>query len=369
MTRQTVEIESLEEFDSHIDRTKALSGWFVQSIDLTDRADVLASVDPVGAVFLGCDLTEPAAEDLRARGALLFPRLPDLPFDPYRSTLYDATELFGPGPYSEGADAVIYAWSRGDRSLARTLAISLHDHAIGDALDEATAGFDPKGFVGVMGGHDLLRGSEAYAEAARLGLRLTRAGRTVLTGGGPGAMEAANLGAWMSTHPDELDVALGILADVPSFRPSLDDWARTAMEVLHRWPDGGVSIGIPTWFYGHEPPNAFASAIAKYFTNALREDTLISRCRGGIVYLAGAAGTVQEIFQASTENYYAADDSVVAPMILVGRDYWTEQLPAWPLLTSLGKDRHMGLKISLVDSADKAADLLIQMSSSGSSPG
>ena len=48
----------------------------------------------------------------------------------------------------------------------------------------------------------------------------------------------------------------------------------------------------------------FATSIAKYFSNALREDVLLSRARGGIIYLPGAAGTVQEIFQAVTPNYY-----------------------------------------------------------------
>lgn len=359
MSRQSVGIESLAEFDAHVALTTMLRGWFLQSIDLTERAEVLVSVDPMGAVFLGCALTEESANDLIARGALLFPRLPDLPFDPYRGTLYDATELFGPGRYSDGPDAAIYAWSRAQRSVARTLAVALHDHAITDALDEAMDDLMPRDIVGVMGGHDLSRAEAGYADAARLGLRLTRGGKTVLTGGGPGAMEAANLGAWMSARPNDLGEAVAMLAEVPSFRPSLDDWARTALDVLRRWPDGGHSIGIPTWFYGHEPPNAFASGIAKYFTNALREDTLVSRCRGGIVYLPGAAGTVQEIFQASTENFYAADDSAVAPMILVGKDYWTSTYPAWPLLERLGAGRAMGARVSLVDSVADAADLLL----------
>jgi hypothetical protein len=50
---------------------------------------------------------------------------------------------------------------------------------------------------------------------------------------------------------------------------------------------------------------------------------------------------VQEIFQAVTENFYAADSTEIAPMVLVGVDYWTEQLPAWPLLQRLAADRPM----------------------------
>ena len=48
----------------------------------------------------------------------------------------------------------------------------------------------------------------------------------------------------------------------------------------------------------------FGRGIAKYFSNALREDGLLARCTAGTVVLAGAAGTVQEIFQGVTRLYY-----------------------------------------------------------------
>ena len=62
--------------------------------------------------------------------------------------------------------------------------------------------------------------------------------------------------------------------------------------------------------------------VAKYFRNAIREDVLLQVCRGGIVFLPGAAGTVQEVFQAACSNYYA-EAADVAPMVFVGREYWT----------------------------------------------
>jgi len=108
----------------------------------------------------------------------------------------------------------------------------------------------------------------------------------------------------------------------------------------------------------HEPTNVFATEIAKYFFNALREDTLLHHCEGGVVYLPGQAGTVQEIFQAVTENFYAADASLVVPLILVGREYWTDVYPAWPLLQRLGAGRAMGELIYCVDGVKEAADLL-----------
>lgn len=362
MTRRLVEIESLAAFDQHTTWARKLNGWFVRSVDLSERSTVLQRVDPRGAVFLGCGFAAQDEEQLRARGALVFPRLPDLPFDPYRGALYDADELYGTSDYASSPDAAIYAWSRASmpRAVSDELAVTLHDHAISDALDDATAEVSPSQLVGVMGGHALLRGEGPYVAAAELGATLTRAGLTVLTGGGPGAMEAANLGAYLSPWPGALPEAIGLLSASPGYRDGIDAWVEAGLAVRRRWPAerAGRSVSIPTWFYGHEPTGVFATQIAKYFTNALREDTLLHRCRGGIIYLPGQAGTVQEIFQAVTENFYAADPTQVAPMVLVGVDYWTTTYPAWPLLQRLGAGKTLGTVIHCVDDVGEAAALL-----------
>ena len=76
-----------------------------------------------------------------------------------------------------------------------------------------------------------------------------------------------------------------------------------------------------------------------------------------MVFLPGAAGTVQEVFQDACENYYATP-ARVAPMILVGRSYWTETVPAWPLLQRLAAGRPMEGHIHLVDTVDEVAALV-----------
>jgi predicted Rossmann-fold nucleotide-binding protein len=279
----------------------------------------------------------------------------DVPVDPYRDALYTPEELYDARPYADSLDARTYAWSQSARTPQATLVQALHDHAIDEALTAWVAG---RHLVGVMGGHDLDRSTAAYADAARLGWMLGQHD-VVATGGGPGAMEAANLGCFLAgTTRDHLASAVASLAGVPSYRPSVDQWADKAMTVRDR-PGTAVreTLGIPTWFYGHEPPNLFATAVAKYFRNATREAILLQICDAGIVFLPGAGGTVQEIFQDACENYYATPRSV-APMVLVGRTYWTETLPAWPLLQSLARGRAMEEHVHLVESVDEAAALM-----------
>jgi predicted Rossmann-fold nucleotide-binding protein len=172
-------------------------------------------------------------------------------------------------------------------------------------------------------------------------------------------MEAVNLGAYLAPLPDAaLTESLGTLAAVPSFRPETTDWARTALAVRAAYPEqsAGISLSVPTWFYGHEPPNAFATVIAKYFSNALREDVLLAHADSALVYLPGAAGTVQEIFQAATPSYYGT--AKARRMILVGVSYWTKVFPAWPLLRKLAEGRPMESALHLVDTVAEAGILL-----------
>ena len=131
------------------------------------------------------------------------------------------------------------------------------------------------------------------------------------------------------------------LAAVPSFRPSVGGWAQVAIDVRDRYPDPADSLGIPTWHYGHEPPQRVRHGDREVLRQPAREAILLEVCDAGIVFLPGVGGTVQEVFQDACENYYA-DESSVAPMVLVGAAYWTDTIPAWPLLRSLARGRRDG---------------------------
>jgi predicted Rossmann-fold nucleotide-binding protein len=355
--RGALEIESLPALDDALARRVPLRGLRLQDLDLTGHeADLLARDDVEGLVVLGGRISPALEAHLRAHRALVFPTDPHAPVDPYRATLYQPHELYAgleEHGYERTPDARAHHWSR-DAALHHdafvTLLRAIHDDSMSDALGEFLA---DRPVVGVMGGHALARGTTGYAAAARLGRALAAGGLVVATGGGPGAMEAANLGAFCATD-GQVDDALARLAAVPSFRPDIGAWAAVALEVHDDVAAAGrgravSSVGIPTWFYGHEPPGVFCDGIAKYFSNALREDGLLARCTAGLVVLPGAAGTVQEVFQAATRLFYAADGADLPPMVLVGVRHWTQAVPVWPALQALAAGRGMERALHLVD--------------------
>ena len=367
------EIESLPDLEAAVTSGRSLRGLRLQDLDLGGHEDaLLARTDLEGMVVLGGVMTDRLAAHLREHGALVFPGDPHAPVDPYRSTLYQPHELYAglrEHGYEATPDARAYRWMR-DGAVRHdafvTLLRAIHDDSVTDALDEVIG---TRPVAGVMGGHAVERGSDRFRGAALLGHVLADAGLTVVTGGGPGAMEAANLGAFSPTRV-ALDDALERLALVPGFAPDIGAWARLALDVhddlLAQPVPASVtdepqvrSIGIPTWFYGHEPPNVFASGIGKYFSNALREDGLLARCTAGLVVLEGAAGTVQEVFQAATRLYYAPEDAALPVVVLVGREHWTRTVPVWPALTALGAGRAMEGRLHLVDTVEEAAALVV----------
>lgn len=366
------EVESDEALTSVLEAGRELAGARFQGLDLRrHEATLLGRSDVQGLIVLGGVLSPALEHHLRCHGAMIFPTDPDVPVSPYRGGLYSPSELYSgidDGGYDETVDARAYRWSQ-DASIRHDAYVSvlraIHDDSMGDALH---ALLDGRRSVGVMGGHALARGTDGFADAARLGHRLAAEGYVVVTGGGPGAMEAANLGAWAG-DTDTLNAALDALAHVPTFDGGLDAWVGVALrsrgeltasstpaDLPSEIDDSGShelvrSVGIPTWHFGHEPPNVFAQCIAKFFSNAVREDLLLESSTAGLVVLPGAAGTVQEIFQMVTRLYYETV-ALPRPLILVGRDYWTTDLPVWPLLLALGADRAMGDNLHLVDSVE-----------------
>src|SRR4051794_40433932 len=226
-----------------------------------------------------------------------------------RHSLYTREELMAGWP-GETLDARIegHVLAHGFRAppAAEALAQRLHDHAIDVALSELLCSDPTLRVVGIMGSAATPRTDPWYRRVAELARLLARAGFLVASGGGPGSMEAANLGAVMSGQEDgALDEAIALLGRAPDYSDgNRRAYVEAATVVREQYPSGRASLAIPTWFYPGEPVGQFATHIAKYFANSIREDGLLSIAVSGVVFTPGRAGTVQELFQDAAQNAY-----------------------------------------------------------------
>lgn len=291
-----------------------------------------------------------------------------VPYDVTRYKLYDAHDLYlgfdvnNEDSFNSCYDTLVYRHflntgkqtSRLRESLARTL----HDHGIHSAMNHFFKTHNPNHCIGIMGGHAQQRTDPMFRKITMLSKRLTEDGFFMLSGGGPGAMEATHLGAWLAGKEcDEVDDALALLSNAPSFKDK--GWLSSALRVMEKHPQNRyVSLGIPTWLYGHEPSTPFATHIAKFFENSIREDSILTLAYGGIIYTPGSAGTMQEIFQDAVQNHYLSV-GFSSPMIFMGKKFWTEEMPIYSLLESLmERGKYKNLLLTLTDDLDEIVEVL-----------
>jgi predicted Rossmann-fold nucleotide-binding protein len=159
-------------------------------------------------------------------------------------------------------------------------------------------------------------------------------------------MEACNLGAYFAAYSHlQLQEAIDILSAAPHYADP--GHAKCAKQVIDTFPEGAESLAIPTWFYGHEPSNLFASHIAKYFSNSIREDGLLAIAKHGIIFAPGSAGTTQEIFMDAVQNHYGTFQ-YYSPMVFLGHKRYKKETLLFPVLEQLawGKEYHHMLSIT-----------------------
>ena len=293
------------------------------------------------------------------------------PFDIYIKKLYDSEKLYDGYDYRNEStftnchDMKVYqhyiAQGKRGHEVMETLARALHDHFITHQLYKMLDLYDEKDVIGIMGGHAMRRDDPQYRQIVFLSKKLTEMGRLMVTGGGPGAMEAAHLGAWMAGRSEaEVDEAIDMFMPSPTYKD--EGWLRRSFEVMERFPlkTDYRSLAIPTWYYGHEPTAPFATDIAKYFDNSVREDGVVTIAKGGIIYTPGSAGTMQEIFQDAGQNHYESE-GYASPMIFMGKDYYTNVMPAYKLLKELSdKGLYKNMILTISDDNDEIIDAIVR---------
>ncbi|HEV2062727.1 MAG TPA: TIGR00730 family Rossman fold protein [Solirubrobacteraceae bacterium] len=156
--------------------------------------------------------------------------------------------------------------------------------------DELAAGFDAltgvREAVAVFGSSRTAEGHPTYSLAREIGRALGAGGFTVITGGGPGAMEAANRGA-------------------------RDAGARSI----------GLAIDLPV----REPPNPYLDLRLDFHYFFARK-VMFVRYSGAFVVLPGGFGTLDELFEALT--LIQTGKIRFFPVILVGSAFWSD-LVGW----------------------------------------
>jgi len=366
------EINDADELRSILVKGETLSRYAFQDVDFSLMCDTAQECWFSDCIFLGGKCVNLLRDRMDDR-CLVFPSFEDMPFNTFRNRLYNAASLYegyipgDPESYGDSFDAKVYEHyleaGKLSTGIRETLARFLHDHSMNDAVNDFLESYDEKSIISIMGGHGLSRTEEVYRTVALISKRLTESGCLMVSGGGPGAMEATHLGAWMAGRPDdELDEAIAILSAAPSYKDRL--WLDTAFKVMSRFPSPQYrSLGVPTWLYGHEPATPFASHIAKYFDNSTREDSILTIAKGGVIYSPGSAGTMQEIFQDAVQNHYLSF-GYASPMIFLGEDYWKEEMPVYKLMEHLvDKGKYKNLLLHITDSPEKTIEIISEFRS------
>jgi len=149
-------------------------------------------------------------------------------------------------------------------------------------------GFRTLHFVGpcvtVFGSARIPRDDPNYDLARKMGAAIARLGFTVMTGGGPGIMEAANRGAKEA---------------------------------------GGRSVGCTIELPSEQPANAYLDRCVRLHYFFVRKALLVKYSYAFVV-MPGGAGTLDELFEALTLIQTAKIKNF--PIVIMGTDYWKELL-------------------------------------------
>ena len=367
-------IRSIKHWNEYTAKNKNLKDLVIQNIDFASSNINWNSFEFDNTVFINCSFKQEDAVELIQLGAFIYPKFDNLPFDPNRKSLYSYNELLdGYDPeHDNSIDLQIYkhfSLNKYNPGFHHAMAQRLHDFNIDASLRELLIynkeGMTDKKAVGFMGGHSEKRGSEYFVKVALAAKLLAENGYYIVTGGGPGIMEAANLGAHMAGRTtDNLYTAIDILSDLDfgDTKVELKDfyaknYILQAQKVLEEFPGSVENLAIPTWFYGHEPTNVFASHIAKYFSNSIREDTLLAISLYGVIFAPGSAGTTQEIFQEAAQNHYGTF-GYYSPMIFLGKERYVEDTSLYSVLHQLAKGQPYKELLHLTDSPQDILDFI-----------
>jgi predicted Rossmann-fold nucleotide-binding protein len=282
----------------------------------------------------------------------------------------DLMQGWHPGAdHSATLDGRIYAYVKAHGGRAPDMVEGLAQRTHDSFIDSALVAFlmeSGRPVVGVMGGSSTLASDPNYGHVVEIAAALTRRGYLVVGGGGLGIMEAANLGAYLADRSTEQRAgAVQALADTPGPADPAR-YMQAAVAIRERFAPGRESLAIPTWVSEGEPISQFASHIAKYFSNSIREDGLLAVATAGIVFAPGGAGTMQEVFQDAAQNAYKTFGQ--SPMAFLDRRHYCDETGLYPALRRQGERLGFADLLSVADEPEEILDRFPAHPSSAGAP-
>ncbi len=192
-------------------------------------------------------------------------------------------------------------------------------------MSEFVQGFESMSKIGpcvsVFGSARTKRDNKFYKQAEEIGYLLTQSGYGVISGGGPGIMEAANKGAARGEGK-----SVGLNIELP-FEQSSNEYI-----------DNDKLINFDYFF--------------------VRKVMFVKYAQGFIV-LPGGVGTLDELFEAIT--LIQTQKIGKFPIVLVGKKYW-EGMLVWIKEVMLVKEQNISIEdldlINVVDTPIEAVDII-----------
>jgi uncharacterized protein (TIGR00730 family) len=169
--------------------------------------------------------------------------------------------------------------------------------------------------VTFFGSARILPGSEVYERTYQIAKAVAGAGYTIITGGGPGVMEAANKGAF--------EVGAGSV---------------------------GLNINLPM----EQRPNPFVRTLLSFRYFFVRKVMFVKYSQAFII-MPGGFGTIDELFESIT--LIQTQKVQPFPVILVGRSHWAPLL-AWLEQSLLGNGLISDVDRQIVSVADTTEEVL-----------
>lgn len=358
------EINTIEKLINYININKTLENTVIYDLNLLGKQKNIIGIKVDFACFFGCKMDSTLIKYINTNKGIIYPSITGiLPLNIYKSQLYNSNELLS-GYYDSlpniSLEDVVFDWYEkykkldDEKNILSQIAMNTHDAFIDDALISLIKNIGKEKIIGVMGGHSNKRNSIEYKTLVKTCRLLTLNGFICMSGGSSGMMEAVHLGALLAYYPENsVDDAITILSEEINYT-DLVKYYNPALKVLNKYPmpkDIVLSIAIPTWHY-FEPTAMFASHIAMYFNNPIREYNLLNFSYGGVLISPGSAGTISEIFLNHANQHYKTL-GYNAPFVFQNNYWWTTKNPVYPLISQIANTENYKSRLFLVETPEE----------------